>query len=262
MLRYYNFRNSRQAYRRVGKGPVVVLLHGFLGNSNCWKETMEVLKKQYTVLAPDLLGHGKSEGVGYVHTMELMAEAVAQIISSLKIRKYHLLGHSMGGYVALALAEQKPDSLRSLILLNSTAAADDRSRKQSRTQFIDLVKQERKRALDLLIPTFFLPEVDKIHYKIRQYRNMAEAISVKNIVAAVEGMKQRRQREIILQFATYNYLIMGGEKDSILSYKELQNQARLNEQGSFILMKDTGHMAFWEEPGMFYKLLLQHLKNN
>jgi pimeloyl-ACP methyl ester carboxylesterase len=75
------------------------------------------------VITIDLLGHGETECLGYIHSMEDNADAVHAVLAELRIRKAILVGHSMGGYVALAFAELYPENVKAL-LLNSTARAD------------------------------------------------------------------------------------------------------------------------------------------
>ena len=99
MEKSLSFKNTKVSYTDFGKGSVVVLLHGFLENSTMWNAIIPEISKTNRVLAIDLLGHGKTECLGYVHSMETMADAVFEVLKSLRIRKITLIGHSMGGYV-------------------------------------------------------------------------------------------------------------------------------------------------------------------
>ena len=85
-----------------GNGPAIVLLHGFLEDSSMWTDLASVLSKKNKVICIDLLGHGKTDSLSYVHTMEEMADTVLTVLKHLGLRKYTFIGHSMGGYVALA----------------------------------------------------------------------------------------------------------------------------------------------------------------
>lgn len=98
------YKNTAVHFSDYGKGTAVVLLHGFLENQTMWDDTVAVLSKKYRVITIDLLGHGLTENLGYIHTMEQMAEAVREVLVHLKVRKSFFVGHSMGGYVALAFA--------------------------------------------------------------------------------------------------------------------------------------------------------------
>src|SRR5690606_15670907 len=89
----------------------------------------------------DLLGHGHTDPQGYVHTMEDNADLVHTVLSELRLRKVILVGHSMGGYVALAFAELYPEMVKAIVLLNSTAKADSAERKKNRDRAINAVKE-------------------------------------------------------------------------------------------------------------------------
>jgi len=117
-----------------GLGKTIVLLHGFLENSSMWNHLIPDLQKTHRVIAVDLLGHGQTGCLGYVHSMELMAETVEAVLNHLNIEEKTLVGHSMGGYVALAIAEKNPDSIRGLCLMNSTYLPDNDERRILRTR--------------------------------------------------------------------------------------------------------------------------------
>ena len=115
------FRGGRIHYKTAGSGKAVVLLHGFLESHTMWLDFAGRLSEKYRVIMPDLPGHGRTSSFGYAHTMEFMAECVQHVIRSSHIRRYHLVGHSMGGYVGMAMAEMYPDNIRGICLLHSTA---------------------------------------------------------------------------------------------------------------------------------------------
>ena len=98
----------------------LVLLHGFMENLMIWEEMETHLSEDFTLIKIDLPGHGLSKIYREIHTMELMAEEVKKLTDHLKLENFHLLGHSMGGYVSLAFAEKFPETLKSLTLFFST----------------------------------------------------------------------------------------------------------------------------------------------
>ena len=116
-------------YTDEGTGTPVILLHGFLENLSMWHDLTPELSKKHRVICIDLLGHGNTACLGYIHSMELMAEAVEAILKHLQIKQSVLIGHSMGGYVALAYAENNPKNVLGLCLMNSTALADSPEKK-------------------------------------------------------------------------------------------------------------------------------------
>lgn len=118
------YKNTKISFTDSGEGNSIVLLHGFLENKKMWTEYVELFSKKYRVITIDLLGHGESDSLGYVHEMEENANAVNEVLENLKIEKAIILGHSMGGYVALAFAELYPQKIQKLVLLNSTSKED------------------------------------------------------------------------------------------------------------------------------------------
>ncbi len=109
-----SYKNIRVNYTSTGKGSAIVLLHGFLENSFMWNEIIPVLSKRNKVITVDLFGHGKTENLGYIHTMEEQATMVRSLLKTLNIRKATLIGHSMGGYVVLAFAELFPKNTKGI----------------------------------------------------------------------------------------------------------------------------------------------------
>ncbi|MFM7896475.1 MAG: alpha/beta fold hydrolase, partial [Flavobacterium sp.] len=81
-----NFKNTKISYTDQGKGTAVVLLHGFLENQSMWKAFIPELVKKHRIITIDLLGHGETECLGYVHTMEDQADMVHHVLHELKIR--------------------------------------------------------------------------------------------------------------------------------------------------------------------------------
>src|SRR5690606_21442457 len=116
----FNYKDIPVFYSDEGQGQVILLLHGFLENSSMWKDIAPELAKNHRVVAIDLLGHGQTGCLGYIHSMELMAEVVEAVLNHLKIETYTVIGHSMGGYVALALAEKRSKKDRKSTRLNSS----------------------------------------------------------------------------------------------------------------------------------------------
>ena len=107
-----------------GKKPLV-LLHGFMENTTIWEEMEAHLSKDFTLIKIDLPGHGKSKVYQEIHTVELMAEKVKEVIDFLKLEKINLLGHSLGGYVSLAFSEKFPEILESMTLFFSTTVTPE-----------------------------------------------------------------------------------------------------------------------------------------
>lgn len=240
----------------IGKGPAVVLIHGFLENVSMWAFVQETLKSKRTICV-DLPGHGESDCIGYVHTMEEMADAVLAVLRHLKIRRISLVGHSMGGYVALALAEKEPDMLRSLTLYHSTARADTMWKKRDRERAIKLIKVNHKSFVRTSIPMLFKPSNRKrLGSEIKLLKSEALNTSKQGIVAALSGMRLRPNREVLLKFPPFPVFIIAGDKDPRIPLEESVQLSEISEFVQLNVIEGCGHMSFLEYPETVKKLLL------
>ncbi|MFN7013817.1 MAG: alpha/beta fold hydrolase, partial [Bacteroidia bacterium] len=207
------YKKAKIRYFIKGKGKAVVLLHGLVESSKMWKDYATELSKKFKVIAIDLPGHGQSESIGYVHSMEMMADLVMYI---LKIHRYKyavLVGHSMGGYVSMAFAEKYPDSTKGICLFHSHAASDNELKKKDRDRMIEAVKQNHKKVIQHLIPNLFTPAARNKHQKeIQQLVEAGLKTTKRGFIAALQGMKDRIDREIVLRFAPFPILYIIGKE--------------------------------------------------
>lgn len=244
-MKQLSYKNIDIAYSDTGKGTAIVMLHGFLENSTMWDFFMEEFSKKYRVVAIDLLGHGQTGCLGYIHTMEDMADAVHAVLHNLRIRKAVFLGHSMGGYVALAFAELYPDMVKGIVLQNSTSRADSDERKKNRDRAIKAVKQNYTAFVRLSIANLFSEENrEKFTAEIEALRDEALKTPLQGIVAALEGMKVRKDREVILHFAPYPVMLVLGKQDQSLVYEEHVDQIEGTEVK--LITYPHGHMSHIE----------------
>lgn len=256
----FTFRGSKISYHIHGKGSAILFIHGFLGSSELWRDQITDFKKSHRLILLDLPGHGKSESLGYMHSMEMLADLIHALLRELRIRKVILVGHSMGGYAALAFAEKYTDQLKALVLVNSTAAADSKSRKTSRRQLIKLLPKKKDQLIKNLLDSFFVIEGYKRRFMLNRYKRWADAASPQGIAASVKGMMERKEREIILKFAPYPYLIIAGEKDPIVGLRQNKKEAQLNPSGQLFILEDSGHISPLEKPWELNAALKQFIK--
>jgi pimeloyl-ACP methyl ester carboxylesterase len=238
-------KNTKIHFSSRGSGPAVVLLHGFLENSTMWNSISEILSKKNRIICIDLLGHGASENHGYIHTMEDQAEMVKAVLDHLGLRKYVLIGHSMGGYVALAFANLYSKNVKGLCLMNSTALPDSEEKKLNRDRAIVAVKQNHKTFVRIAIPMLFSEENRTIYTSaIKEITNEALQISPQGIIAALEGMKIRIDQTSIYKKATFSILLIIGKQDPALEYDTLIEQTK-NTNVQVVEFPD-GHMSHIE----------------
>src|SRR4051795_11706408 len=106
-------------YRRAGEGPPVVLIHGITSSSRTWREVLPPLAERYTVIAPDLLGHGESAKPRGDYSLGAYASGLRDLLVALEVPAATVVGHSLGGGVAMQFAYQFPDRLERLVLVDS-----------------------------------------------------------------------------------------------------------------------------------------------
>lgn len=244
------YKKSQICFTDIGDGHAVVLLHGYLESREIWNEYAEDLSKNNRVICIDLPGHGKTGIFGDVHSMEFMAEVVKTVIDFSEIPHCCLIGHSMGGYVALAFAEKYPELLEGLCLFHSHPNSDNEEKKENRSREIDLIRLGKKEMIfRLSIPNLYATRnQDKMKEKIDFSMNIAMNMSDEGIIAAMEGMKCRPDRNSVLKNAAIPVMMLIGENDNLIPAAMLKDIARANPRIQCVLLEESGHMGFFEEP--------------
>jgi pimeloyl-ACP methyl ester carboxylesterase len=233
----------------TGKGRAVVLLHGFLSSKEIWAGTIQNLSKSYRVVAIDLLGHGQSPCLGYAHSMELMAKSVKAVMDFLKLKKYVIVGHSMGGYVALAFADLFPDQLRGLCLFHSTAYPDTEEKKIDRLRAIAVVRSNKTVYTRNTIRNLFATKNLKyLQSEISFALSIAKKTNQQGIIAALHGMRDRQSRDLILNLVEYPIMMVIGECDNVLPFDNLLEQSKLIKNKTILYLEHDGHFGFLESP--------------
>ncbi|MGX4707497.1 alpha/beta fold hydrolase, partial [Rhodococcus ruber] len=115
----------RRAFRLAGDGPALLLIHGIGDNSSTWQEVIPHLARKYTVIAPDLLGHGRSDKPRADYSVAAYANGVRDLLSVLGIEHVTVVGHSLGGGVAMQFAYQFPQMVDRLILVSAGGVTKD-----------------------------------------------------------------------------------------------------------------------------------------
>ena len=254
-------------YEISGKGKEnLVLLHGFMENLMIWEDLEEKLSKNFTLIKIDLPGHGLSKIFAETHTMELMAEEVKKVTDYLKITNFHILGHSMGGYVSLAFAEKFPKDLKSMTLFFSTYFADNEEKKEQRAKSFRIIKEAFGTYVNAGIPNLFNGnEKDILEGKINLAKEIALSTKTEGVLAAVKGMIERTDKTSVLENFEGKILVLSGKHDTAVnSEKTLKNLPDKTNIKSYLL--DCGHNGHWEKPSICAEIinseLLHHLPKN
>jgi len=244
-MSHITYKHLNLHYSDQGTGDSLVFLHGFLEEKGMWNEIAAFFEKKYRVICLDLLGHGKTENLGYIHTMEDQAKMLKFLLDTLGISKCTLIGHSMGGYIALAFADLYRDCVTGLCLMNSTALADSAEKKINRDRGIAAVKQNHKTFIRFAIPTLFSEENRSVFSdKIKEITKESLNMSQQGVIASLEGMKIRADKTHLLEQDDFPILMIIGKKDPALEYNSLLEQAKKKKVESVVF--EDGHMSHIE----------------
>jgi len=252
------FKNTNISFSDIGKGAAVVLLHGFLENKTMWKNITPVLAKKNRVIAIDLLGHGKTDCLGYVHSLTLFSEAIEAVLKHLKLRRFYIIGHSLGGYVALKLADRNPIKIKGLCLLNSTSNEDDDARKALRARANKMVQHNFKNLVRMSFVNLFT-ENSRNKYKNEINIALSEALKtpIQGYIAANDGMRLRENQNHVLTNDGFKKLIIAGKKDPVLQFEIAKKEAK--KTNSELIGLDGGHMSHIENKEALSTILLNFL---
>ena len=239
--------------------PTLVLLHGFMENLTIWEDMQEQLLKKFSLLKIDLPGHGKSEVLAEIHTMELMAEEVKKVIDHENLEKVHLLGHSMGGYTSLAFAEKYSEKLESLTLFFSTYFADDEEKKEQRRKSFRIIKDAFSHYVNAGIANLFNPnEADELKDKISLAKEVALTTNNLGALASVKGMIERPDRATVLQNFEKKILVIAGNHDNAVNTKStISNLPDKKNIKAYVL--ECGHNGHWEKPSICAEIINSEL---
>jgi 2-succinyl-6-hydroxy-2,4-cyclohexadiene-1-carboxylate synthase len=238
-------------HRIFGNGDPVVFLHGFLESTTMWDFlALEELGVQCVLI--DLPGHGGSAALPETVSTQAMAERVIATLQELGISGYHLVGHSMGGYVALEIAKLEPE-VRSVCLMNSSFWADSAEKQKDRNRLIEVVKRSKDLFLHEAIPGLFVNPSREAAY-IDALIDEAKAMSVDAIVYATEAMRDRPDNEAIADQLGERLHLIQGEKDKVIPL-ELTAQKMAGKKAAWEVLPRVAHMSQVEAPSEVINVL-------
>lgn len=245
-----------------GKGDkCVVLLHGYLESLYVWEDFLPLLTDKVRVITVDIPGHGISEVKGEVHTMEQMADVLHDMIDALGLERVTMVGHSMGGYIALAFCAAYPDRLDGVVLLSSSPNPDTELKRENRRREIALVKAGKKDALARVAPEAGFAEQNRA--RLRSYiDDLVEQVHItedEGIVALLGGMIERKDQNDMLRQSGVKQLFILGRKDNYIPVEAAEEFISKNPQAEVVWLDESGHMGFIEQPGQCAEALLDFI---
>lgn len=242
--------NKKQIYvRSMGRGTVVLLVHGFGEDGTIWDNQAQFLKNDFKLIIPDLPGCGKSESATDV-SMESIADMLKAVLDAAGAESCHLIGHSMGGYISLAFAEKYGTRLISLGLFHSSSFADIDEKKEVRKKGIQFIQTHGAACfLKTVIPNLFSPESpEQSDGLIRNFIETLPDFSSDVLISYYEAMMKRPDRSKLISALEIPVLLVAGQFDHAVPVTDSLKQAHLPEKCYFHILKKSGHMGMIEEP--------------
>lgn len=231
-----------------GEGPDLLLLHGFTGSSAYWRDLVPLLSNSYRVWVPDLRGHGRSPVPEGPYAIEQFADDLAALLDRIGLSSIVLLGHSLGGYVALSFAERYADRLRGFGLVHSTPLPDDENGKANRLKAIETIEQQGIRPfVDGLIPKLFAPtQIDKHADQVQYAKQIGYDTEAAGAVGTIHAMRERPDRSSVIIGTELPVLLLAGEEDQVVT--PAKAFAARNSNTTETLLPGVGHMGMLERP--------------
>ncbi len=247
------------SYSDTGQGKIVVLLHGFAETGEVWEKQSPFLQNHYRVIVPEIPGinwqHSQNSGdepekgcLNAATSIDAMGDAVAALIQSITADPVIVLGHSMGGYIMLALAENHPHLLKVVGLIHSTAFADTEEKRETRRKGIAFIQKHGAEAfLQTSAPGLFSEQSRQQHPEwIANAIQMGSPFAPEVLVANYEAMIARPDRTGVLRGSKLPVLFIIGMEDKAAPPVDLLKQVYLPEVSYFHLLQHVGHMGMWE----------------
>jgi pimeloyl-ACP methyl ester carboxylesterase len=242
--------DSPIAYRVVGHGSPVVLIHGFAEDSTLWKYQIDLLSQHYQLIIPDLPGSGHSPLIANAD-IETYCEIIKIIVETeiLKTDTVTMIGHSMGGYVALSFAEKYPERLNAVGLFHSSAFADTEEKKGARKKSIEFINANGANAfLKTSIPGLFADKFTNEHSnEIEALIEQSNYFTKEALIQYYEAMIARPDRTAVLKEFSNPVLLIIGEHDKAVPMPISLQQAYLPKEAHIHILHNSGHMGMWEE---------------
>lgn len=239
-------------YSDFGKGDkVICLLHGYLESIEVWDHFGGILGKTFRVIAIDLPGHGLSDwGSREVITVDYMAQIVAGVLHKAGVTKCCIIGHSMGGYVAAAIAELYPELVESLIFFHSSPTGESPAKAEQRKREIELIAAGKKEMLAGVNPgRGFAPHntqrysdaIDELSEQVMMTEDQA-------IIATLRGLMERPDRSDVIARIAAPVLFIFGRFDNYIPVEAAEAILTKVPNAQVAWLDNSGHSGFIEQP--------------
>jgi pimeloyl-ACP methyl ester carboxylesterase len=222
----------------------LVLLHGHGMDNTLWDELAPLLQDHYTIIRPNV------SLLTNCRTMEDYADELYRLLTNTTVSQCTLIGHSMGGYIALAFAEKYPDMLEGFGLFHSTARADNDAKKHQRDQMTDLIRTHGAAAfVRHTAPNLFGKSFREGHPEIVQdYIQHFGQLPAEALAVGMEAMRGRPDRTHVFSALPFPVLFIIGMEDQVVPFEKVVGQVEFTEQAYPFILAEAGHLGMVEQP--------------
>ena len=275
-VQYLTIHGHRRAFVKVGQGPVVLLLHGLGCDHTTWEPVIDSLARRYTVIAPDLLGHGLSAKPRADYSVGGYANGMRDLLTLLGIDRVTVVGHSFGGGVAMQFAYQFPERTERLILVASGGLGPEVSpfiRAITTPGFHPVmgaltlpgVRHVGKAGLRALakVPSRLTRDLDEVAEIYDSFKDPATRHAIRHVVRAVVDYRGQ-----IVTMADRAYLtqvmpmaVFWGRDDQVIPVSHASHAARLAPDARVEVIPNAGHFPHKDHPQRFVKLLHEFIRS-
>lgn len=256
--RVYNQSAYQTTYLEAGEGKKTILfLHGFPMSKSIWSSLIEKLDDSYRCIAPDLSGYGSSLPVSNQQpSIDSYADDIAQFSSTVIQEPVIVVGISMGGMIALAIAARYPELLQGLILLHTSQQADDEESKLSRDQSMaDILTNGRDRfAREFTARILSKKAAPSVRARCL---TMMENTCYETLISGLIALRDRPDRTDALENIEVPALVVAGRDDERSTPTDMKEMANLITHSHFETLAGVSHLSAIEDPDQLARCLRQ-----
>jgi len=273
-LRHVRIHGHDVGYRMGGEGPAILLIHGMAGSSRTWREVLPLLARDYTVIAPDLLGHGESAKPVGDYSLGAFASGLRDFLSVLEVERMTVVGQSLGGGVAMQLAYQHPEICERLVLVGSGGLGREVSW---------ILRALTMPGAELLMPILFPSFVGDLGNQVsrflhrkgwraphlaetwRAYVSLTESEKRDAFMRTLRSVIDSRgqsvsARDRLYLAASLPTLIVWGDEDDIIPVAHAYEAHKAIPDSRLEIFEGAGHFVHVQEPQRFAEILIDFIK--
>jgi 3-oxoadipate enol-lactonase len=238
-----------------GRGVPLVFVHGFPLSRGTWQKQIDAFRSSHRVIAPDLPGFGESGAQPGSTTMAGCATEVRALLQKLGTGPVVLVGHSMGGYVALAFARQFPKLLCGLVLVGTKAGPDSPEAAAGRRAMAEQVRTEGVQVVVEAMAPKMLAGSNRDTGMMERVRGFMAASTPAGVAGALLGMAGRTDSTAFLARIVVPTLVVTGAEDVLVPPAESEKLARAIRGAQLEVIAHAGHLVTFEQPDQFNRAL-------